>query len=1435
MRLVKTGGRGELSLTKDLIEDIPRYAILSHAWGEDDEEVTFNDLKDGSGNNKAGYTKIQFCGEQAQRDGLQHFWVDTCCIDKANHVELSEAIASMFRWYGNAVKCYVFLSDVSARKRGNEEMERAWESAFRESRWFTRGWTLQELLAPQQVEFYSREGERLGDKNTLEREIHEITQIPIAALRGAPLSDFSVSERMRWTSKRNTRRIEDQAYCLLGIFDVSMSPIYGEREKAFIRLKDEIWRSYRSWLDEIGQNLVTSNSGSLNKHGTGLTSVNTEEIPPHERRMTLLTSLSFDQMDSRQSTIKSAYSTTCEWLLQHPAYVDWMDPDKLHQHRGFLWINGKPGAGKSTLMKFAHAYADRERPEIEILVSFFFNARGDELERSIIGMYRALLFQLLNKAADLQRLLDDLHPSPEHPDQRSAWTIKLLCELLSSAITGLGQRRLKCFVDALDECDEQQVREMVIFFEELCQNALEKGSQLYICFASRHYPTIDIRSGRQLTLEDEHGHGEDLAKYVQSHLRAGNRKDSEEVRTQIREKSNGVFMWTVLVVDILNEEFRRGRIFAVKKRLQEIPAKLGDLFKDILRRDTTNMTDLLLCLQWILFAKRPLRREEFYFAMVAGLDPDPENMTEWDAERIIANDMNRFVLNSSKGLAELTKSKTPTVQFIHESVRDFLVKDNGLCELWPELGKDLYSLSHDQLKRCCQNYLNVDISGCVSSDQTLPKASSDSAKDLRQVLGTKFPFLEYASRHVLYHADEAARGILQDDFLGNFSLSTWVNVTNPFERYEIRRHTPDASLLYVLAENNCARLIRTACKHGSTVGVRGERYQYPLFAALANGHRDAVRALLQQDGNSLMEDVAADLEYGRAFSARKNHTPLLWALDNKHKALAEKLVTYTDIDLTTRDSGGRSPLSLAAENGYEAIVQRLLAADGIDTNSDDRTVLSYAVQQGWKGIVQLLLNKGADIDATNNDGNTALMWAVKSGRETIMQLLLDKGANIETTDNNGDTALMCAVKSGRETIVQLLLDKGANIEATNKYREAALIRAVKDGRETIVQLLLNKGANIEVTDGNDCTALMWAAIEEREEIVQLLLDRGANIAATDRYRRETIVQLLLDKGANIEVINKYDNAALIWAAKVGGEKIVQLLLDKGANIEATDNDGNTALTVAVYRERKIFIQLLLDKGANLEATNKYGNTALISAAYGGRKIIVQLLLDKGANIEATNKYGNTALIYAVHSGRETIVQLLLDKGANIEATNNDGDTALIYAAYRGRETIVQLLLDKAANLEATNKYGKTALISAAYSGQKIIVQLLLDKGANIEATDKDGNRALIYAVHSGRETIVQLLIDNGANIEATDKYGNTALIYAANRGWEKIVQLLLDKGANIEATDNHGNTAVIKAAIGGREIIVQLLLEKSTDAEATNKDGNTAASLIDWYRGSSRA
>ncbi|KAJ9656251.1 hypothetical protein H2198_005102 [Neophaeococcomyces mojaviensis] len=242
MRLLRQTGQNKFSLTPDLCNDeIPSYAILSHTWGADRDEVTFVDVQQGRGQNKAGYAKIQFCARQAKKDGIEHFWVDTCCINKDNHVELSEAITSMFQWYRKAKKCYVYLPDVSTRTSdGHGDTLSGWESNFRASRWFTRGWTLQELLAPTVVEFYSREEGFLGTKITLARQIHEITTIPLAALQGTPLSQFPIAERIRWTERRNTKKKEDEAYCLLGIFDVFMPLIYGEGDNALHRLQKEI-------------------------------------------------------------------------------------------------------------------------------------------------------------------------------------------------------------------------------------------------------------------------------------------------------------------------------------------------------------------------------------------------------------------------------------------------------------------------------------------------------------------------------------------------------------------------------------------------------------------------------------------------------------------------------------------------------------------------------------------------------------------------------------------------------------------------------------------------------------------------------------------------------------------------------------------------------------------------------------------------------------------------------------------------------------------------------------------------------------------------------------------------------------------------------------------------------------------------------------------
>jgi hypothetical protein len=163
--------------------------------------------------------------------------VDTCYIDKSDPAELSKAINSMFRWYRNAKKCYVYLADVSTP--GNnadiQAQQSTWEEAFRSSKWFTRGWTLQELIAPAVVEFYSKEDKLLGDKESLEKPIHEITQIPVQALRGNSFSDFSIAERKGWAAERQTTEEEDIVYCLLGLCEVSMPAIYGEGKEVVLK------------------------------------------------------------------------------------------------------------------------------------------------------------------------------------------------------------------------------------------------------------------------------------------------------------------------------------------------------------------------------------------------------------------------------------------------------------------------------------------------------------------------------------------------------------------------------------------------------------------------------------------------------------------------------------------------------------------------------------------------------------------------------------------------------------------------------------------------------------------------------------------------------------------------------------------------------------------------------------------------------------------------------------------------------------------------------------------------------------------------------------------------------------------------------------------------------------------------------------------------
>lgn len=254
MRLLHTKTRRFRDVSADV--PTPKYAILSHTWGVSNSEVSMKELQslhdaDTSSKvkteikNRAGYDKIIRVCREAQSDGYDYVWIDTCCVADT-YSEESEAVIGMFTWYRQAQVCYAWLRDVKARKPDDEkDCSLVGEKELRKARWFTRGWTVLELVAPQKVEFFDKDWRFLGTRRTLKTLLSGITGIDELVLTGGEkLKDVSVAKRMGWMAGRQTRRAEDVVYSLMGIFNVSMPVLYGEgKKKAFQRLQDEIAKS----------------------------------------------------------------------------------------------------------------------------------------------------------------------------------------------------------------------------------------------------------------------------------------------------------------------------------------------------------------------------------------------------------------------------------------------------------------------------------------------------------------------------------------------------------------------------------------------------------------------------------------------------------------------------------------------------------------------------------------------------------------------------------------------------------------------------------------------------------------------------------------------------------------------------------------------------------------------------------------------------------------------------------------------------------------------------------------------------------------------------------------------------------------------------------------------------------------------------------------
>ena len=485
-----------------------------------------------------------------------------------------------------------------------------------------------------------------------------------------------------------------------------------------------------------------------------------------------------------------------------------------------------------------------------------------------------------------------------------------------------------------------------------------------------------------------------------------------------------------------------------------------------------------------------------------------------------------------------------------------------------------------------------------------------------------------------------------------------------------------------------------------------------------------------------------------------------------------------------------------------------------------KPVLHTAATAGHRGLVQLLLQGGADVSSTLRGGETALHCAAGEGHNEVVKILLTRGAYLDSRDKNGQTPISRAARNGRRTTVKLMTEYGAQWDSKDNYGQTPLVRAAALGHVAIVELLLQEKADVNAAAAAKYgrTALQAAA-------------QGGHLAVVER--------LLQEKADVNAAAAEYGRTALQAAAEGGHLAVVERLLQEKADVNAVaaGYKGRTALQAAAQGGHLTVIERLLQEKAdvNAAAAGYDGRTALQAAAEGGHLTVVERLLQEGADVNAAAvaSSGRTALQAAAQGGHLTVVERLLQEKADVNAAaaEHDGRTALQAAAQGGHLTVVERLLQEKADVNAAaTKYDGTALQAAAQGGHLAVVERLLQEKADVNAAagESSGRTALQAAAEGGHLAVVERLLQEKADVNAAaTANGRTALQAAAQGGHLTVIERLLQEKADVNAAagaEYNGRTALQAAAEGGHLTVVERLLQEKADvnAAAAAEYGRTA-------------
>lgn len=790
--------------------------------------------------------------------------------------------------------------------------------------------------------------------------------------------------------------------------------------------------------------------------------------------------IGFSLMDSRLASVGAAYASTGRWLFTKQEYLRWQDSTSPSSHHEFLWIKGKPGAGKSTLMKHALQYMQGQERQDSTIVSYFFNARGHDLERSTEGMYRSLIYQVFT--AFPQRMPN---PFPKYSPEwkRNGWPLPMLHDLLSNAILGFDNRqKFVCYIDALDECDEDDIRSALEQMEDLGESARSQGVAFSVCFASRHYPKITIYGSEVIDLDIEVQHQQDIATFVHKRLR-GEGTIKDELAKEITRRCSGVFLWASLVVQIINKKRDHGATRSeLIKILSTVPSGIKELLGSIMRNHDPA---LLPTLQWVLFSRRPLTVNELFFAIKTSTCC--LELTSLDSTETSDEQKRAFLLHSSRGLVESVSPEesrpwrsigiygfNAVGQFIHETVREQLLS-GGLTALDPSLSGNVEALSHARLGHCCQTYI------AATADVRL----------------YEIPFRNYAIDYMLYHMEMAYRSETLDlASVDAIPQRTWKAIMGRVDG-NFNDALDDISL-YILIRKRCNQL-------AAAMLLRQLRVFPPT-------NTDPVQKTVPAEAGLSVQFVNVN----QIFGSKHHSTALLAALQNGNRHLIELLLQCgADPNLAVKPF--RTPMSAVFNLPFDGdrltdvrAIVKILLQHGADPNLRMRSEASLvfpllmAVHRNDVELIKLFINFGADPNIIirrepGELGYTPLALAIRQNNAELIGLYLSHGAAINVNVRLMSMHLCLAAAYGSAAVVRQVLEAGANISDRTVWDRTALheivLREFSDVRDAvnIARILLDAGVDINAADCEGHTALTLAMSLERKSLVELLIDRGADL------------------------------------------------------------------------------------------------------------------------------------------------------------------------------------------------------------------------------------------------------------------------------------------------------------------------------------------------------